>query len=68
MRYNSPQTPPDKIRDFFLRGGIPVTLTLITISVILFLLSFFTSGQIEPLLMAYVGFVPALFWQPPGHF
>ena len=59
MRYNSPNTPVDSLRDFMTRGGIPVTLTLLCISVALFLGSFFTQGGINALLFDKVAFMPA---------
>ena len=59
MRYNTPNTPIDTMRDFVTRGGIPVTMTLLIISVALFLASFFTSEALTPVLLNYVAFTPS---------
>jgi hypothetical protein len=58
MRYNTPNTPIDNMRDFVTRGGIPVTIVLISISVILFLISFFTSNAVDLLLAQYIAYFP----------
>ena len=68
MRYNSPNTPVDSLRDFLTRGGIPVTLTLLGISVALFLGSFFTQNGIDNLLYLNVAFVPANMARAPWTF
>ena len=48
MRYNSPVTPGDKLRDFFLRGGIPVTLTILGVNILTFLAGFFSRDIARP--------------------
>lgn len=58
MRYNSPNTPMDSMRDFVTRGGIPVTMTLLCVSVLLFLVSFFTQGKFDLFLFQNVAFEP----------
>ena len=42
MRYNSPNSPLDWLRDFVQRGGVPVTLSLVGINVLSFLAAFFS--------------------------
>lgn len=44
MRYNSPNSPIDALRDFIQRGGVPVTLALVGINVFTFLAAFFSPG------------------------
>lgn len=56
MRYNSPNSPADQIRGFFLRGGIPVTLTLLAVSVLTFLGAFFSPHLLALYLDAYFRF------------
>lgn len=65
MRYNTPNTPLDSLRDFVSRGGFPVTVTLLIISVALFLVSFFTSGAANGFLSAYVAFSPQNIFHAP---
>ncbi|MBV9849014.1 MAG: hypothetical protein JO250_04920 [Armatimonadetes bacterium] len=50
MRYNSPMTPGDSLRDFFLKGGIPVTLTLLGLNVLTFLAAFLSPQVALPFL------------------
>ncbi len=59
MRYGTPNTPMDQIRDFVTRGGIPVTIGLLVVSVAIFLTMFFTNGAVNPAVLAYVAFLPA---------
>ena len=42
MRYNSPNSPIDSLRDFVQRGGVPVTLALVGINILTFLAAFFS--------------------------
>ena len=42
MRYNTPNSPIDSMRDFVTRGGIPVTLAVLTLNILTFLAVFFT--------------------------
>ena len=42
MRYNTPNSPLDSLRDFVQRGGVPVTLSLVAINVLTFLAAFFS--------------------------
>ena len=58
MRYGTPTTPIDTIRDFMTRGGIPVTMTLLVCSVALSLGSFFTSQGLDRFIWSYVAFSP----------
>lgn len=60
MRYNSPRNPADNVRDFLLRGGIPVTMTLLVVSIGVFLASFFGSPAIQEFLLTRVAFWPEL--------
>ncbi len=41
MRYNTPNSPIDGIRDFVTRGGIPVTLSVLLLNILTFLAVFF---------------------------
>ncbi len=50
MRYNTPNTPSDQVRDFFLRGQIPVTMTLLVANIVTFLVAFFSPTAARPLL------------------
>ncbi len=68
MRYNNSNTPIDNLRDFVSRGGIPVTLTLLTISIGLFLASFFTEGRVDSLLINNVAFMPINMGHAPWTF
>ncbi len=65
MRYGTPNTPMDTIRDFVTRGGIPVTIALLAVSVSLFLAMFFTNGAVDPFVMSYVAFLPANAFHAP---
>jgi membrane associated rhomboid family serine protease len=42
MRYNSPNSPIDNLRDFAMRGGAPVTMALLAANIITFLGAFFS--------------------------
>ena len=53
------------MRDFVTRGGIPVTISLLVISVALFLAMFFTNGVVAPFVMSYVAFMPANAFHAP---
>lgn len=53
MRYNTPNTPGDNLRDFVTRGGFPVTVTLLGINVLTFLAVFFSRDVAGPLLVQY---------------
>ncbi len=68
MRYNNSNSPMENLRDFVSRGGIPVTLTLLTISITLFLASFFTSGRVDELLVRNLAFVPENMGHAPWTF
>lgn len=59
MRYTNSNNPMDNLRSFVSRGGIPVTLTLLAISIALFLASFFTSGRADELVVTNITFLPA---------
>lgn len=65
MRYGTPNTPMDTLKDFVTRGGIPVTIGLIAVSVSLFLAMFFTNGAVDPFVMAYVAFLPGNAFHAP---
>ena len=56
MRYNTPNTPMDTIRDFVTRGGIPVTMTLLIISVVTFFSAFFSPNIAAPFLERHLLF------------
>ena len=56
MRYNSPNSPIDSLRDFVTRGGIPVTMTLIIVNVVLFFAAFFSPNAAGPLLERFLTF------------
>lgn len=55
MRYNTPSSSMDNLRDYFTRGGIPVTITLLAISFLTFLVIFF-SPSTAPLISHYLLF------------
>lgn len=42
MRYNTPSSAMDNLRDYFTRGGIPVTIALLAVSFLTFLVTFFS--------------------------
>lgn len=56
MRYNTPNTPSDQLRDFFLRGQIPVTMALLVANIVTFLAAFFSPTEARPLLEAFGSF------------
>ncbi len=56
MRYNTPNTPMDTLRDFVTRGGIPVTMTLLILSVASFFSAFFSPNIAAPFLDQHVLF------------
>jgi membrane associated rhomboid family serine protease len=56
MRYNNPHTPANQLRQYFLQGGIPVTITLLALNVLTFLASFFSPVVATPLLLKYLAF------------
>jgi len=68
MRYTNSNNPMDNLRSFVSRGGIPVTLTLLTISIALFLASFFTLGRVDEFLLENVAFMPAGMGHAPWTF
>ncbi len=68
MRYNNSNTPMDNLRGFVSRGGIPVTLTLLTISIALFLASFFTWGRVDEFFLRNIAFMPANMGHAPWTF
>lgn len=56
MRYNTPNTPSDQLRDFFLRGQMPVTMTLLVANLVTFLVAFFSPTAARPLLELFGSF------------
>lgn len=56
MRYNTPNTPSDQLRDFFLRGQIPVTMALLAANIVTFLIAFFSPAEAGPRLEYYGSF------------
>lgn len=50
MRYNTPNTPLDNLRDFVTRGGMPVTMILLGANILTFLAAFFSPGVAVPFL------------------
>lgn len=48
MRYNTPNSPIDGVRDFVTRGGIPVTITLLGLNILTFLAAFFSPAVAGP--------------------
>ena len=56
MRYNTPNTPLDTIRDLVTRGGVPITMTLLIISVLTFFSAFFSPYVVRPLFEHYLLF------------
>lgn len=56
MRYNTPNTPLDSARDFVTRGGIPVTLVLLSINILTFLAVFFSPAIAGPFVMTQMMF------------
>lgn len=65
MRYNSPNTPLDWLRDFVSRGGVPVTLTLLGINIFTFLATFFSPAVVGPLLQQNLVFSIGNFLHAP---
>jgi hypothetical protein len=59
MRYNTPNTPMDSMKDFVTRGGIPVTITLLGINVLTFLAAFFSPTVAAPFLESQMVFSTA---------
>jgi len=55
----------DTIRDFVTRGGIPVTMTLLIISVVTFFSAFFSPHLAAPLLIASLHFPPGSLLREP---
>lgn len=68
MRYTNSNSPIDNLRDFVSRGGIPVTLVLLTVSIGLFLASFFTIGRVDEFLVENFTFMPANMGHKPWTF
>ena len=65
MRYNTPNTPLDSLRDFVRRGGVPVTLTLLAVNVLTFLAAFFSPDVVAPFLLTKMVFQIGTFFQAP---
>lgn len=55
MRYNNSNTPWDGLRDFVMRGGIPVTTSLLLVNAVTFVLAF-TSPFVLMFLAQWVAF------------
>ncbi len=55
----------DSLRDFVTRGGIPVTMTLIIVNVVLFFVAFFSPNIAAPLLEHFLTFVSPDFLAVP---
>ncbi len=53
MRYNTPDSPLDNLRDFVRRGGTPVTLALLAANIATFLAGFFSPRIALPFLANY---------------
>jgi len=64
MRYNTPSTPMNTLRDFMTRGGIPVTMTLLCINILTFLAVFFLKDA-GPILQSEVAFNLSNFFHAP---
>ena len=58
----------DSLRDFVTRGGIPVTITLLSVSVLLFLASFFAQGRLDAFFFNNVAFEPVNMARAPWTF
>jgi len=56
MRYNSPNSPLDQLKDFAMRGGAPVTLALLGVNIAAFLAAFFFRPVVMPFLETEVAF------------
>jgi len=56
MRYNTPNTPMDQLRDFVKRGGAPVTMTILAVNIVTFLAAFFSPSLMLPFLVNEVAF------------
>jgi len=65
MRYNSSDSPLDALRDFVRRGGVPVTLALISVNVLTFLASFFSPALAGTFLMTEMVFGGGSFIRAP---
>jgi len=65
MRYNSPGTPIDNLRDFITRGGIPVTMTLLCVNILTFLAAFFFPTTVQSVLMSEMVFSLTNFFHAP---
>lgn len=65
MRYNTPNTPLDSLRDFVRRGGVPVTLTLVGVNVFTFLATFFAPALVGPFLQTEMVFGGSNFFHAP---
>ena len=56
MRYDSPNSPLDSLRDFVRRGGVPVTLALVGVNIFTFLAVFFSPAIAAPFLLTQMVF------------
>ncbi len=56
MRYNTPNTPSDSLRGFFVNGQMPVTLALLAVNILTFLAAFFSPTMAGPSLQYYGSF------------
>jgi len=65
MRYNTPTTPLDNLKDFMTRGGIPVTMTLLCVNVVTFLAAFFSQETVMPFLQSEMAFNLSNFFHAP---
>ena len=65
MRYNTPNSPMDNVRDFVTRGGIPVTMTLLIVNVLTFFSAFFSPNVVAPLLEQFLLFSPSHLFLAP---
>ncbi|MGI4792064.1 MAG: DUF1751 domain-containing protein, partial [Janthinobacterium lividum] len=65
MRYNSPNSPMDSLRDFVQRGGAPVTMTLLGINIVTFLAAFFSPSLVYPFLRSEMVFDLTNFFHAP---
>ena len=65
MRYNTPSTPLDNLKDLMSRGGIPVTMTLLCVNILTFLAAFFLPDTVIPFLESVVAFSLNNFFHAP---
>ena len=65
MRYNSPDSPLDSLRDFVRRGGVPVTLAIISVNVLTFLAVFFSPARTGTFLLTEAVFSGGSFIRAP---